>query len=80
MKAFMLYISYEMLVMYVATALLYIGGTIVLVVAIYLRGEILATAILAPLLLISWAGLLAQVARVAEASSDMRRYVRSNES
>jgi|CXWL01.1.fsa_nt_gi hypothetical protein len=80
MQKFMIYVSYEMLVMYLATAALYVAGTTALVIAIYLRGEVLGASILAPIIVVSWLGLLGQVAHVAEASADMRRHLRSNQS
>jgi hypothetical protein len=78
MKGFMVYISYEMLVMYLVTAAMYVAGTAAVVALLWVRGEHAGAAVLAPIVVISWAGLLGQVAHVAEASADMRRHLRSD--
>lgn len=75
MQKFTIYISYEMLVMYLATAALYVAGTTVLVVALWHRGEVIGASITAALVAVSWLGLLGQVTHVAEASADMRRSI-----
>jgi hypothetical protein len=75
-KGFMVYISYEMLVMYLLTAAMYVAGTAAVVALLWLRGEVAGALVLAPIVVLSWAGLLGQVAHVAEASADMRRFLR----
>jgi hypothetical protein len=75
MKGFMIYISYEVLVMYLVTAGMYIASTAAVVVLLWFRGEIAGALVLAPMVIISWVGLLWQVAHVAEASADMRRFL-----
>ena len=75
MKGFMVYISYEVLVMYLVTAGMYVAGTAAVVALLWIRGEIAGALVLAPLVVVSWVGLLGQVAHVAEASSDMRRFL-----
>jgi hypothetical protein len=77
MRAFMVYISYEMLVMYLLTAAMYIAGTAAVVVILWMRGAVAGSLVLAPVVVISWAGMLGQVVHVAEASAAMRRQVRS---
>jgi hypothetical protein len=78
MRAFMVYISYEMLALYLLTAAAYIGFTAYIVVALWTRGEMAGAAILAPVVVVSWLGMLGQVMHVAEASAEMRRNLRSN--
>jgi hypothetical protein len=75
MKAFMVYISWEMLVLYLVTAGMYVAFTGILVVLLWMRGDAIASVALAPIVFISWIGLLGQVVHVAEASADMRRYL-----
>jgi hypothetical protein len=69
----MLYVSWEMLGLYLITAGLYIGFTGLLVGLLWTRGEPVAAIVLAPVVVLSWVGMLGQVAHVAEASSEMRR-------
>ena len=78
MRAFMVYISYEMLVMYLLTAAMYVAGTAAVVVILWMRGATVGAMVLAPIVVISWLGLLGQVVHVAEASAQMRRQVRSS--
>lgn len=77
MREFLIYVSYEMLVMYVLTAAMYVAGTAAFVVILWMRGATAGAIVLAPILVISWAGLLEQVVHVAEAPAQMRRQVRS---
>ena len=75
MKGFMVYISYEMLVMYLLTAGMYVAGTAAVVALLWARGEVTGALVLAPVVVVSWLGLLGQVVHVAEASADMRRFL-----
>lgn len=77
MRTFMVYISYEMLVMYLLTALMYLAGTAAVVVVLWMRGATAGAIVLAPIVVISWVGLMGQVVHVAEASAQMRRQARS---
>lgn len=77
MRGFMVYISYEMLVMYLLTAAMYVAGTAAVVVILWMRGATAGAIVLAPVVIISWLGMLGQVVHVAEASAAMRRQVRS---
>ena len=76
MRAFMTYISYEMIVMYAVTAAMYVAATAFLLVALATRDEVVAAVILSPLVVLSWIGLFWQVAQVAQASADMRGQAR----
>lgn len=78
MRAFMIYVSYEMLVIYLATAAMYIAGTAAVVVALWLRGATAGAIVLAPIVVISWLGMLGQVVHVVEASAQMRRQARGS--
>lgn len=78
MRVFIIYVSYEVLVMYLVTALLYVGATAAVVAVLFARGEVLAASMVAPFVAVSWVGLFGQVGVVAGASSDMRRYQRGN--
>lgn len=73
MKAFMVYISWEMLALYLVTAGMYVAFTGALIVLLWTRGEPVAALVLAPIIVISWFGLFGQGVHVAEASADMRR-------
>ena len=73
MKAFMVYISWEMLALYLVTAGMYVAFTGIVVVLLWMRGEAVAAVLLAPVVFVSWIGLLGQVMHVAAASADMRR-------
>ena len=75
MKTFMIYISWEMFALYLATAAMYVAGTAAVVVLLWMRGEPVASTVLAPLVALTWVGLFWQVLRVAEASADMRRHL-----
>jgi hypothetical protein len=75
MKAFMMYISWEVLALYLATAAMYIAGTAAVVVLLWMRGEQAGATVLAPVVALSWAGLLWQVGQVAKATADMRRHL-----
>lgn len=78
MRAFMTYVSYEMLVLYLLVAAMYAGATAMLVGVLFARGYVAGPIALCVPLLISYAGMLGQVRHVMEASAEMRRQIRGS--
>lgn len=76
MRALMVYVSYEMLVMYLLVAVVYVGATALVVGVLFSRGYIAGASVLAVPVAISYLGMLGQVRHVLEASAEMRRHVR----
>lgn len=75
MRAFMVYISYELAAMYVSITALYVGGMVVLAGALWMRGEVAGALAVLPLAVLSSIGVMWQLAHVVRASAEMRRHL-----